>query len=79
MLGQKDVLIEALKYFISHTRLNSRWPCPECHRKSAKHPLVQIRQILYDGTEMYSGCWYCNMEPCIREAEKALLRNGITI
>ncbi len=67
-------LVSTLEWFISRAKIipQSRWPCPECHRKNISAPLLIIDHRLEDGTKVLSGCYTCNMEPIVRQAETVL-------
>jgi len=78
LLGHLDLtefkLREALEYFLSHTQLTKadRWPCPDCGRPDAAHELLTIDTKLQNGQQQIVGCWRCNMDSVIGEAERAL-------
>lgn len=70
---QVDRLRKALQRFVSHTKLlSNRWPCPECGRKSKDEELLGVSVLRMDRLTVLTGCWYCNIEPVLEEAERAL-------
>lgn len=82
MIGQR-ALVAALKRFVAHAKLLSRrWPCPTCGREGPDAPLRVVYVIKHgerDESGSFEGCWYCNIEPVIEEAEKALARVGVQV
>ncbi len=63
-----------LQRFVSKLRLlSNRWPCPFCGRKTALSKLVTITVYRSDGVQQYEGCWYCNLEPLLEEANDLVM------
>lgn len=66
-------LRRALVRFVDHTKLlTGRWPCPDCGRANAEADLLQVKLEFENDQIVWTGCWRCNMESVLYNAEETL-------
>lgn len=61
-----------LRRALSHYKLNTRWPCPECDRPGPDAPLRINIIRTEDGNEYRLGCSHCNADGLLADIEAAL-------
>lgn len=60
---------ELLRWVVSHYKVNTRWPCPECDREGPNAPMRVNRIITESGNEYRLGCSICNGDVLLTEIE----------
>lgn len=72
----------AIARILNHFNVTCRWPCPDCGRESATAPLriVSTRAVAHDhktplGPQHFTGCWRCNAERVLHDADQVLKRD----